>query len=107
MRDILISKEEKILYSTNRDYGVVTWDISDLNNFKAIDFIINSSPEIMKTTKDYKYLMMADGKRGFTIYNSSIPSKLTFVSQLWLGSWSYDITLSKDDNYVMICSWSS
>ncbi len=76
MRDFVMTKDEKIIYSTIRDYGIVTWDISNISNFIVLDLIMNSSPEIMKFSKDYQYLFMADGPRGFTIYNCSIPEKL-------------------------------
>lgn len=56
-----MAKNEKILYSSNRDFGLVTWDISDYNNIKVLDVIINSSPEYFKFSQDYNYLYMADG----------------------------------------------
>lgn len=107
MRDIIVHKNEKILYSSNRDYGLVTWNISDLTNIQVIDVIINSSPEIMKFSKDFQYLFMADGKRGMTIFNSTIPEKLKIVSQLWIGSWGIELLITNDEKYAIICSWAT
>lgn len=49
---MIINREETIIYSTIRDYGIVTWDISNISDFKILDYIMNSSPEIMKFSQD-------------------------------------------------------
>lgn len=108
MRDFIMTPDETIIYSTIRDFGVVTWDISNISDFRILDLIMNSSPEIMKFSKDNKYLFMADGPRGFTIYDCKTdPKKLQEVSNLWLGSWGYEIVLTQDDNYVIINAWAT
>ena len=42
-----------------------------------IDHIQTDVPEIMKLSKDSKFLFLAEGTRGFIIYDVSNPEKLS------------------------------
>ena len=83
-----------------RENGLAIVDLIDIVNPVILAVIPSAGNEDVLFTSDCKFMFFAEGFRGLTIYNLENISDPKLMSNLQLGGWTTQLSLTKDEKYI-------
>lgn len=90
------------MFTANNNYGVITYDISNISNVHAVFTITRESPLALRLSEDNQFLFLAEGTAGFTIIDSSDPKNLVIISKLKMNGWVSSLCITNSSDYAFI-----